>query len=222
MGEEQSVGSGDVQRVPGTLGYALAAPHLMAQYEAGSFEEKHGPEMHLLRRDQGVILDIGAGSGADAAWFARQGHRVVAVEPTNELREAAEALHADLGIRWVNDALPALAVVRSLETRFDLITMFAVWMHLDPDERRSAMAAVAGLLAAEGTIVMTLRHGPVPPGRRMFDVQADETIALAEAHGLACVLNERTDSFQPHNRAAGVTWTRLAIKQCLGGHSPGA
>jgi len=31
---------------------------------------------------------------------------------------------------------------------------------------------------------MTLRHGPVPAGRRMFAVSAQETFALAAAHGL--------------------------------------
>ena len=32
---------------------------------------------------------------------------------------------------------------------------------------------------------MSLRHGPVPPGRRMFDVSAQETADLASMHGLA-------------------------------------
>ncbi|MBA9855396.1 hypothetical protein D7S65_06330 [Ralstonia insidiosa] len=52
-------------------------------------------------------------------------------------------------------------------------------MHLDEAERKAAMSAVAGLVRAGGVIVMSLRHGPVPDGRRMFDVSADETIAVA-------------------------------------------
>jgi hypothetical protein len=32
-------------------------------------------------------------------------------------------------------------------------------------------------------MIFTLRHGPVPVGRRMFDVSAEETIHLAEAVG---------------------------------------
>jgi SAM-dependent methyltransferase len=202
----------DLQKVPGTAGYQASAPQLAEQYRAGSFEDKHSSEMHLLQRAPSVVLDIGAGSGSDAAWFARHGHRVVAVEPTDGLREAAAAFHSALDVRWVNDALPALEVIRSFGIRFDLITMFAVWMHLDRDERCSAMDTVAGLLADGGTVVMTLRHGPVPTGRRMFDVQAEETIQLAQKHGLTCVLNECTQSFQPLNRAAGVTWTKLAMK----------
>ena len=58
---------------------------------------------------------------------------------------------------------------------------------------------------------MSLRHGPVPVGRRMFAVSAEETIELAEAHGLRPVLNFRSDSSEEINRLAGVTWTRLAL-----------
>jgi hypothetical protein len=87
----------------------------------------------------------------------------------------------------------------------------AVWMHLDERQRRTAMPVVASVLAASGTLIMSLRHGPVPSGRRMFEVTAEETIELARTVGLRPVTNVRTDSVQPANRAAGVTWTRLAF-----------
>ena len=45
----------------------------------------------------------------------------------------------------------------------------------------------------------------------MYDVSAEETIRLALAQGLLPVLNVRTQSVQPGNRLAGVTWTRLAF-----------
>jgi hypothetical protein len=37
-------------------------------------------------------------------------------------------------------------------------------------------------------MMLPLRHRPVPPGRRMFDISADETIRLARAQGLALLL----------------------------------
>ena len=42
------------------------------------------------------------------------------------------------------------------------------------------MVNVAALVGPLGLLVMTLRHGPVPSGRIMFAVSAEETIALAE------------------------------------------
>jgi hypothetical protein len=85
-------------------------------------------------------------------------------------------------------------------------------MHLDAPERRVAMRPLAALLAPGGVLVLSLRHGPVPAGRRMFEVSAEETIALAQACGLRPVLHLHEPSLQPANRAAGVTWTRLAFR----------
>jgi hypothetical protein len=84
-------------------------------------------------------------------------------------------------------------------------------MHLDEDERGRAMPNVFSLLRDGGMLIMSLRHGPVPRGRRMFEVSAQETIALAQRESLRPVLNLGTESVQPGNREAGVTWTRLAF-----------
>ena len=73
------------------------------------------------------------------------------------------------------------------------------------------MPVVASLLAAHGTLIMSLRHGPVPRGRRMFEVTAEETIGLANKAGLRPIVNLQTESVHPANRAADVKWTRLAF-----------
>ena len=198
--------------VPGTQGYAEQAAELIPRYEAEAFEHKHRAELHLLPTSPGLVLDVGAGTGADAAWLAAQGHGVVAVEPTARMREAAVALHPDPSIEWVDDSLPLLAAVRTREVRFSAIMLTAVWMHLEPAEREVGMATLASLLAADGVLLISLRHGPIPVGRRMFEVSGAETIALADAQGLACVLDVLTESSGAVNRAAGVTWTRLAFR----------
>jgi hypothetical protein len=87
---------------------------------------------------------------------------------------------------------------------------------------------VASLLAPGGVMVLSLRHGPVPAGRRMFAVSGEETVELARQQGLRPVLNTQTESLQPGNRAAGVTWTRLAFRHqayaglAAPGKTPGA
>jgi len=197
--------------IPGTEGYAEQAAELVEPYESVPFVEKHQPVLHLLPARPGDVLDIGAGTGADAAWFAGQGHRVVAVEPTGEFRRAGMALHPSPLIEWADDSLPGIAAPRRRMQRFDLICLTAVWMHLDGPERRAAMPNVASLLAAEGVLLISLRHGPVPSGRRMFDVTPDETVQLARQHGLETVLNIRTESTMLANRLAGVEWSRLAF-----------
>lgn len=199
--------------IPSTQGYAEQAAELIPQYEAVVFEAHHAAEMHLLPAAPSRILDVGAGTGADAAWFAAQGHQVLAVEPTAEFRRAAQALHPSPRIEWLDDALPGLPLVLARGEVFDVVMLSAVWMHLDEAERREGMPKLASLLAPGGVLMLSLRHGPVPAGRRMFAVSPEEAIELAGRSGLGVVLNVASESIQPRNIAAGVTWTKLAFRR---------
>jgi len=80
-----------------------------------------------------------------------------------------------------------------------------------PELRERAMPRVARLLRPGGVMILSLRHGPVPPGRRMFEVSVEEMTRAAEAEGLERVLHlERKDGL--FNRAE-VSWTRLAFRK---------
>lgn len=199
--------------IPGTEGYAEHAAELTRRFEAVSFAEKHAAVMHLLPSASSTVLDVGAGTGADAAWFASTGHRVVAVEPTDSLRRAGIELHGEHPIEWVDDSLPDLACLGACDERFDVVMLTAVWMHLDELERRKAMPRLASLLAPGGVLVMSIRHGPAPSERRIFKVSDEETVALASSCSLKNVLALRTTSVQAANRLAGVTWSRLAFQR---------
>lgn len=167
--------------------------------------------LHLIPTAPSSILDIGSGTGRDAAWFAAQGHRVVAVEPTDALRLPAMALHPSPLIEWLDDSLPDLAMLQRRGESFDVVMLTAVWMHLDAQQRRRAMPNLGSLVREGGVMIMMIRHGPVPPGRRMFEVSAEETIELARMQRLHPVLNLREESSQEANRATGITWTSLAF-----------
>ncbi|HEY4067370.1 MAG TPA: methyltransferase domain-containing protein [Burkholderiaceae bacterium] len=203
----------------GSQGYAEQADELIARYESVAFERKHETVLHLLPQTPGSALDIGAGSGADAAWLASQGHRVVAVEPTAAFRSRAMALHPSPSIEWVDDGLPRLDRIRARRQQFGLIMSTAVWMHLDRDERELAMPIVETLLAPNGVLLMTLRHGPVPEGRVMFEVGAEETMDLAQACGLRAVVHRLTASTQGVNRDAGIMWSHLAFVRTSSGRA---
>jgi 2-polyprenyl-3-methyl-5-hydroxy-6-metoxy-1,4-benzoquinol methylase len=194
----------------GTQGYGENAAALADQYESIAFADVHRDVAHLIPAAPSRIADIGAGSGRDAAALARMGHSVVAAEPTPELRQEGQRRHALPNLEWVDDALPELTVLRGQGRAFDVIMLTAVWMHLDADERRQGMQALAALLAPQGQILMSLRHGPVPPGRRMFDVSAQETITLAAAYGLSSHhLSSREDMLD----RADVRWSFLGLRR---------
>jgi SAM-dependent methyltransferase len=192
-----------------TAGYAQEAPALFELYESISAEALHQPVWHLIPTTPSRLIDIGAGTGRDAAHFATMGHRVLAVEPVAEMREGAMKLHPSPRIEWLADTLPALARVRARGETFDAVLATAVWMHLDAAERAEAMPAVASLVRPDGVLLLSLRHGPVPDGRRMFEVTAEETIALAAREGLTCLVNVVTSSRQ----GPEVTWSRLGFRR---------
>ena len=195
----------------GTEGYAAEAEALVGQYEGIRFADIHKQVLHLIPAAPCRVLDIGSGTGRDAAAFAAMGHVVLAVEPTAELRERAAALHPSPRIEWLDDGLPDLARLTGRGESFDVVMLTAVWMHLDEDQRRRAMPRVAALVRRGGVAILSLRHGPVPPGRRMFEVSAEETAALAAAEGLAVAL--RLDDRADDLGRPGVSWTRLAFSK---------
>lgn len=201
--------------IHGTAGYGAHAKALAAQYESITFSDVHRDVMYLFPSPPSRVLDIGAGSGRDAAALARLGHQVTAIEPTPELREEGQRLHADLPIAWRTDHLPDLIHTRTSGQRYDLILLTAVWMHLDVQQRATAMPALAELLSDDGLIVMSLRHGPVPEGRHMFDVSAEETVALAATHGLSeCHCSEREDMLERQD----VSWSFLGFRRIVAEH----
>lgn len=198
-------------RVSGTEGYAEQAEEFFKRYESVPAADAHRDVFHLIPTAASHVLDIGSGTGRDAAWLASQGHRVIAVEPTDAMRIPAMALHPSPAIEWLDDSLPDLALLRNRGLSFDVVLLSAVWMHLDAGQRRRAMLNLASLVGSRGVLIMTIRHGPLPPGRRMFEVSVEETIELAQIANLHRVLNVRTESSQQQNRAAGVSWTTLAF-----------
>lgn len=192
-----------------TAGYSETAESLIQQYESLSFEAVHGSILAWYPPPPCDVLDIGSGTGRDAAALARLGHRVTAVEPTAELRAFGERAHAGLGIDWIDDGLPGLPRLCALGRTFDLILLTAVWMHLDAAERREGMAALASLLRPGGRMSFSLRHGPVPEGRRMFDVSAAALAEEAAPHGLAPVCVVQAPGLFGR---ADVSWTRVVLQ----------
>jgi len=201
-----------IERFPGIAGYEEKGEALFARFESLSFDAVHARLRHLFPPPPARVLDVGAGSGRDAAALAAAGHRVTAVEPSSALRERAIARHASPRIAWLDDGLPDLGSLPA-DAAFDLVLLSGVWHHLDAEERDRAMRRLAALLSPGGRLLLSLRHGPAMPDRRVFAVDAEESCRQARAADLAKVLEAQGESIQAENRAAGVTWTFLAFER---------
>jgi SAM-dependent methyltransferase len=91
--------------------YARQARELAQLYESLPFEQAHAASLDLIPDGSGLLLDVGAGSGRDAAWFVGRGWDVVAVEPAERMRQEAQRRHPDAPICWLSDRLPRLEAV---------------------------------------------------------------------------------------------------------------
>jgi len=163
--------------------YDRHAAALADSYEGISFENAHPRLAQMLAGKPPLrILDIGAGTGRDAAAIARLGHHVVALDPSEQMLKLAQTLHPDQHILWLSDALPGLAKVRG--QTFDVVLLSAVWMHIPPAERAQALQRIAALTSPNGNIYISLRIGPADPARGIWRVDADEVERLAVTDGL--------------------------------------
>ncbi len=193
--------------------YNREADKLVHQYESITFEELNEQILDLLPTLPSRVLEIGAGSGRDAAWFAKKSHEVVAIEPAHELRKRAQLLHDSPSITWVDDSLPHLEFVKSLGPSFDLIWLSAVWMHLARRERSIAFANLVGLLSSPGRIMFTLRHGPAPKGRKFHPVSVDELLEFSGEHQMKPILIRDTGDSM-HRKE--ITWQTVMLERDYG------
>jgi SAM-dependent methyltransferase len=182
---------------------------IASHYEAVPPEELHSWLVGLLpERPHSLALDLGAGTGRDAAWLASKGFDVVAVEPSGGMRAEAQKRHTESQIRWLEDHLPALPATLRLGLAFDLVLMSAVWQHVPQSDRPRAFRKLVSLLKSGGLLAITLRHGPAEPEREMEAVSLEEVETLARSHGMIVVrvaeLPDRQDRPEVH-------WTGVAL-----------
>ena len=189
--------------------YSQHAAALAPAYEALDPAMIHAWLLDLLPNAPALVLDVGAGTGRDAAWLAGLGHDVVAVEPSAAMRAEGQRFHPDVGRRWVDDSLPGLAAVHRLGLAYDVILVSGVWQHVALGERPRAMRKMLGLLRPGGVLALTLRNGPAEAERAMHPVSSAEVDRLGREHGAVVVRQVETPDRMGR---ADVSWTGMALR----------
>ncbi len=202
---------------PSIRWYEAHAREAAARYEQADSTRLHAWLEDFLPQERAAVLDVGAGSGRDAAWLASKGHDVVAIEPAAAMREEARRRHPRANVQWRSDRLPELQAITRTGLSFDFILLSAVWMHVAPRNRARAFRKLTNLLKPGGTLAISLRHGPADPGRGMHEAAPAEIEKLARDHGAFVMFREESDDFLGRS---DVRWTQMAIR--LPGDSTGA
>ncbi|WP_299792136.1 class I SAM-dependent methyltransferase [uncultured Shewanella sp.] len=199
---------------------------LARQYLSTTFEEVHSswlPHLDRLFDEASAlsILDVGAGIGRDAAYLARQLSEqpitveqrveVVAVEPAHLLADLGKKHTKGLNVTWIVDSLPRLNRLAIYQNGFNLILLSAVWMHIPEAERTTALQTLAHLLAPNGRLVITLRHGPNSDTRIMHPVSVDEMHILAKKVHLEVI--DSTDKETDKLGRTQVFWQTVVLER---------
>jgi SAM-dependent methyltransferase len=203
--------------------YHDKADALAELYLSLAFEDVHKPWLDYLTElnplEKLHILDVGAGSGRDARYFAKlrgvdnQPALVVAVEPAKGLAQIGRQATEGLNVIWLDDLLPELVNVNALAHQYHLVLLSAVWMHLAPFERNQALASLSALMADNGLLIITLRHGECDDERVMYPVSAEEVTELAQHCGLSVI--RMTDRVQDTLGRSDVSWQTLVLRKPL-------
>ena len=84
--------------------YNKHASAVTPKYESVNPDSLHDWMTDLLPEPPALVLDVGSGTGRDAAWFASKGFDVFAVEPSRAMREIA-CTPPPLGLRVLDERL---------------------------------------------------------------------------------------------------------------------
>ena len=191
--------------------YDTHAPRLAASYEALEAARLNAWFSDLLPAVPASVLDVGAGSGRDAAWLASLGFEVVAVEPSAAMVREARCFHPDSLVHWVEgDSLPGLEKTLRRGQAFDFVLLSAVWMHLPRSDHRRAFRTLASLLRPGARMAITLRHGPPAPGQVVHETSAVDIEMLVRDHG--AYVERRHENVADLGGRAEVSWTQLVIR----------
>ncbi len=189
--------------------YDANAARLAPAYEAAAAAPLRPWLADLLPPAPAVVIDVGAGTGRDAAALAELGHEVLAVEPSAGMRAEAARRHPSARIRWLADTLPALAATTRAGVAADLVLLSAVWQHVAPADRPRAFRKLVGLLRPGGLLALTLRHGP-DDGRGGHPVDEAGVEALARGQGLQVL---RVTPRGPDGQGrAEVSWSAVVLR----------
>lgn len=178
-------------------------------YERINPNDVNGWLLRYLPTGTAAVLDVGAGTGRDAAWMARRGLRATAVEPSKGMMSEGSGRHPET-VQWLNDALPELHSLR--DRQFELVLLSAVWPHIHPSERQQAIANLIRVTSPGGIIAITF-HSKVFPERDMHPSSANEISRLARSHDATVVF--RGEDHEDLMGRTGIAWTLLAVRKAI-------
>ncbi|MDY0009400.1 MAG: class I SAM-dependent methyltransferase [Bdellovibrionales bacterium] len=168
------------------------AEELAQQYNALDRAKVHADLLELLPEGRALkVLDIGAGSGADAAMLADRGYEVTAAEPAAVLRALGEEAFKNKKINWNSEVLPEMGPKTDAAGAFDVVTSVGVFQYIDEKNRPKSLSKMFSMVAAGGYVEIQY---PTPASREhQYTVSHNEIAEAVKAFNKAAAANDGID-----------------------------
>lgn len=195
--------------------YDTDAQKTAATYEQVPFEKMLSAIAPHLP-DSGRLLEAGAGSGRDAAYWLANGYDVTAIDGSAGMLAEAIRHHPELHGRTIHHVLPA--VLPFADASFDVVTSMAVIMHLAHKDLSGVFADLARVLVPGGVLAYSVNttrpgldaHDNDERGRHFSCLSADEWEALHAVVGLQTTFRQEYDDITARE---GIRWVTFAARK---------
>lgn len=170
--------------------YEKNASDVSFLYEKANMEELHKKLLYNFS-DKDFILEIGCGSGRDAAFLSKSNKIVVAIDKSKSMINEAKSLHPEIKHRFFTHDFSVL----NIGIKFDGIYSIATLMHLSKVEILDAINNIANALCDDGIFIFSVslyrndtnEFGLDKDGRFFQDYSEDEWINICIDAGLKIV-----------------------------------
>lgn len=199
--------------------YAKNASSLSTEYQQTS--DGHMEALDLAFAGSRSVLDVGCGTGRDAAYLLKRGKHVIGIDGSEAMLAAARQTFAAAKLdpegRLHHAALPDLGIFE--DARFDGLLCNAVLMHLPEESLFDTVYSLKRVLRPGGTLLLTIpesRPGIDPKthrdagGRLYSGLPAAKLQLLFERVGFRLESSEVVDD--PLGRD-GYIWNRSLLKR---------
>ena len=132
--------------------YDKNAKPLSAQYEEANVNDLHA----MLERwlpDRGTVLEVGCGTGREAAWMAARGLDVTATDASAAMLAEAKKNPNAASVRFEQACFPMKEGSPLLQKRFDAIVCIAVLMHVPDNDLFDMLFQMRELLNPGGRVI---------------------------------------------------------------------
>jgi 2-polyprenyl-3-methyl-5-hydroxy-6-metoxy-1,4-benzoquinol methylase len=178
--------------------YQENGKNIAARYESADVSDLHRI-LNGCFKLPASLLELGCGSGRDAAFMAKQGFNVTAVDGSAMMIEAAQHYHPEL-----SGCLHTVQLPEGLSSRFDKfdgVFSIATLMHFSPPQIETILIRVKSLLVSKGRLFFSVpiqrddirTDGFDTKGRRFTTMTKAQWLDLCRKHGFEPIWSGTTE-----------------------------